>query len=162
MLAELYVSKYQRILPHVLFTGKPPGSPIRRFVSTIGCGVIVVQLLLVVMLLVSCVGWLTGGWHYLDGYREGRIQKLSHKGFIWTTAEGELALPGFRTRSDRDDMDISNTWAFSVLDDEVMKQLQQLHEDELVRLHYHQYLCSPSWYGDSGYRVYKVEKVHKE
>lgn len=45
-----------------------------------------------VVLLASLYTWLTLTWSYSDGERAGFVQKLSHKGFVCKTWEGELAM----------------------------------------------------------------------
>lgn len=131
--------------------------------KTIICyGSIVVLLTIIGFLFIMCSGWLTGGFHYSDGYREGHVQKFSHKGIIWITYEGEMALRGLRTRGSGDDVKVSNTWEFSALDPEIIKQLHDIHEYELVRIHYDQYLFSPPWRGSTGYRITKIERIHKD
>jgi hypothetical protein len=124
-----------------------------------GCAVVLVGLVVCGMCGGCGLGWLAGGVHYSDGFREGRLQKFSTKGIIWSTHEGELALPGMRTHGSGDDAQLSNTWEFSVRDPEIVKQITELHESDLVRLHYSQYLWSPPWKGSTGYFVTKVEKV---
>lgn len=111
---------------------------------------------------VCVIGWMTGGFQYADGFREGHVQKFSRKGIIWTTSEGEMALPGLRTVGAGDTQRITNTWEFSVADPELAKQIEGLHQSQLVRLHYRQYLCSPPWRGGTGYFVTKVEVIGKE
>lgn len=109
-----------------------------------------------------CGSWMIGGIPYSDGHRDGFIQKFSRKGLVWTTTEGELATPGFRTAGSGDSKRITNTWDFSVNDQESMEQLEEIHADEMVRLYYKQYLLSPPWRGETGYFVIKVEQLKTE
>jgi hypothetical protein len=132
-----------------------------NYETTTGCVGCDAAMLVISVPVIMCSGWLSGGIHYSDGFREGRIQKISAKGIIWTTHEGEMALPGLRMHGSGDDAQVSNTWEFSVNNPEIAKQLKDIHEDELVRLHYSQYLFSPPWKGNTGYFITKVEKVKR-
>src|SRR3990167_5491228 len=46
------------------------------------------------LLLLAAVGWvwLTLNWSYSEGERAGYVQKLSHKGWLCKTWEGEIAM----------------------------------------------------------------------
>jgi hypothetical protein len=76
---------------------------------------------------------------YSVGSRTGIISKLSSKGLACWTNEGQLALPNF-TRGGARSGDIDNTFAFSVPDDAVWKQLQTLPPGSPVNLDYRQKL----------------------
>jgi len=84
------------------------------------------------------------------GSRAGYSQKLSHKGRICQTNEGELAMttvPGVAPV----------LWAFSVWDDKVASQLPQTMGKRLV-LHYKEYRYLPTTcFGETAYYVDRVE-----
>src|SRR5688572_18368894 len=68
---------------------------------------------------------------YSDGFRVGHVIKLSHKGMIFKTWEGQLD-QGFLSPADLDDPSASSSiatriWDFSVRDgnDEVRKQIDE-------------------------------------
>lgn len=104
------------------------------------------------------LGCIAGGIHYSDGYRDGQLQKVSEKGLVWTTTEAELALPGIRTVGDK----VSNTFEFTVPTVAVRDQLSKVRADQLVRVHYQQYLFSPPWRGDTAYRATRIEVLDKQ
>lgn len=59
---------------------------------------------------------------YSDGYRAGLIQKLSSKGFVSKSYEGELVMDGIKFRSTGPG---GNVWKFSARSKEVGQQLEQ-------------------------------------
>ncbi|HEX2583558.1 MAG TPA: hypothetical protein VHL14_00380 [Steroidobacteraceae bacterium] len=85
-------------------------------------------------------------WSYSEGDRVGILQKVSKKGWICKTDEGELALYVVGGVAPQ-------IWEFTVRDDEVMKQLEA-HLGERVRLHYSEHRGIPtSCFGDTTYFV---------
>ncbi len=76
---------------------------------------------------------------YSVGTRTGVIGKLSSKGLVCWTNEGQLALPNF-TRGGSRGGDIDNTFYFSVPDESVWKQLQAISPGSPVNLEYKQKL----------------------
>jgi hypothetical protein len=89
-------------------------------------------------------------WNYSSGERAGWIQKLSNKGWICKTWEGELALvslPGTST---------VEKFAFTVRDDQVAAELSQVM-GKRVTLHYEEKVGLPtSCFGDTRYFVTRV------
>lgn len=76
---------------------------------------------------------------YSVGSRTGIISKLSSKGLACWTNEGQLALPNF-TRGGVRGGDIDNTFAFSVPDATIWKQLETIPPGSPVNLEYKQKL----------------------
>ena len=120
-----------------------------------GCAFI---LLLPFILMLLVVGqWI----HVSDGYRDGIVQKFSHRGIAVKTWEGDLALEGMKIRGTKDGMSVGNVWAFTVDDQskDVVDLLQSLKPNERVRVHYKQQLTTLPWNGESRYRVIRVERI---
>lgn len=66
-------------------------------------------------------------FNYSVGTRTGVISKLSTKGVACWTNEGQLALPNFTTGGPRSgNVNVDNTFSFSVPDQTVWKQLQAM------------------------------------
>ena len=90
--------------------------------------------------------WLTLTWTYADGERAGYVQKLSKKGWICKTWEGEMAMvtmPGT----------VAEKFYFTVPDDEVANQINT-SVGERVALHYEEHKWIPfSCFGETGYFV---------
>jgi len=101
---------------------------------------------------------LFGYWKYYytysDGYRSGLLQKLSHKGNVFKTYEGELVQ---RSIVSTNNVAIaSEKFYFSVAIDSLAKAMQHL-EGRNVKLHYMQKNGTLPWRGDSEYIVDGVE-----
>ena len=91
-------------------------------------------------------------WSYSEGERVGILQKLSNKGWVCKTNEGELALYIVSGVAPQ-------VWNFTVRDDNVAQQLNQ-HLGERVRLHYEEHRGIPTnCYGDTQYFVDAVSTV---
>lgn len=101
---------------------------------------------------------LFGYWKYYytysDGYRSGLLQKLSHKGNVFKTYEGELVQ---RSIVSTGNVGIaSEKFYFSVSIDSVAKAMQRF-EGKNVKLHYLQKNGTLPWRGESPYIVDAVE-----
>lgn len=59
-----------------------------------------------------CINLYNANITYSEGTRSDRIVKLSQKGLIWKTWEGEMIMDGMRTRNTPDGCtrSIANTW----------------------------------------------------
>ncbi|MFO7543633.1 MAG: hypothetical protein R6W97_12620 [Thiobacillus sp.] len=114
----------------------------------------VVLTLVVLILLVSGWTWMTLNWVYSEGERAGYVQKLSKKGWLCKTWEGELALvtmPGA----------IPEKFIFTVPDDATAKRINALAGERVV-LQYQQHKFIPSsCFGDTEYFVVDVTKVRE-
>lgn len=93
--------------------------------------------------------WLTLTWTYADGERAGYVQKLSKKGWICKTWEGEMAMvtmPGT----------VAEKFYFTVPDDTVANRINT-SVGERVALHYEEHKWIPfSCFGDTGHFVTDV------
>lgn len=90
------------------------------------------------------------GFTYSDGYRAGLLQKFSRKGTIFKTYEGEMILSSVES-SDKTAL-ASEKFFFSVTDEDVAKQMEQIQGEHVV-VHYHQKNGTLPWRGDSPYLV---------
>lgn len=95
---------------------------------------------------------------YSKGQRAGLLNKVSYKGVVWKTYEGELNMGSFDT--DEVSGVIGNTWSFSVWKDDIYEQLQE-YQGQQVKLFYRQKYKAMPWQGDTDYFIYKVELVKK-
>ena len=88
-------------------------------------------------------------WSYSEGERVGVLQKLSRKGWVCKTYEGELALYVVSGVAPQ-------IWSFTVRDRKVAGQLNAVL-GERVRLHYNEHRGLPaSCFGDTRYFVDSV------
>jgi hypothetical protein len=112
---------------------------------------------LVLLLVIAVPGlagftWVTLHWSYSEGERAGYVQKLSKKGFICKTWEGEMAMvtmPGT----------VSEKFLFTVPSDAVAAKLNA-NVGKRMALHYEQHKWVPtSCFGDTEYFVSDVRVV---
>jgi hypothetical protein len=105
---------------------------------------------LILVLLVTAYFYAALNWSYSSGERAGWIQKLSNKGWICKTWEGELALvslPGSAT---------VEKFQFSVHDEKVAAELTEVM-GRRVTLHYEEKVGLPtSCFGETRHFVTKV------
>lgn len=107
------------------------------------------KLLLVLLALAALVGlyfWAAFSWSYSTGERAGWVQKLSKKGWVCKTWEGELAMvsmPGAAPEK----------FYFTITDDAVAEQLNKLM-GKRASLHYEEKVGLPgSCFGDTRHYV---------
>ncbi len=95
--------------------------------------------------------------NYSSGYRVGRIIKISEKGYIFKTNEGQLNTGGF---SEGDGDITSSIWRFSVKkgDTEILNDIKNANKN-MVRVYYDEKFVQIPFLGDTKYFVTKVEKV---
>ena len=84
---------------------------------------------------------------YSEGTRVGILYKFSKKGTFFKTYEGEMMLPGVRTKDTNNGLS-SNLFRFSVDDEELAKSLMNSQGMEL-ELHYSYFNRPLPWRGDS-------------
>jgi hypothetical protein len=103
-------------------------------------------LALVVLLFLGSTALLSA-YNYSIGSRTGVIDKLSTKGLVCWTMEGQLALPNFSKSGAlrSGDANIDNTFYFSVPDHDVQKQIEAIPAGSPVTLEYRQKLFALDW-----------------
>jgi hypothetical protein len=94
-------------------------------------------------------------WTYSDGTRTGYLMKISTKGYVFKTYEGQLNLGGFQ-ESDNTSI-IGNIWDFSLTDKDLLKKLETL-EGKKVMLRYKEINKAMPWQGDTNYYIYEAEE----
>lgn len=95
------------------------------------------------------------GWSYSEGTRTGELIKVSKKGVMFKTFEGQINLGGFG--SDADGI-VGNIWDFSTTKKNVYSKLQEA-EGKKVTLHYKQRYKPMPWQGKTEYFVDDVKVV---
>ena len=110
------------------------------------------RLLLALVVIVAAATlyfWVALSWSYSSGERAGWVQKLSKKGWVCKTWEGELALismPGAAPEK----------FLFTITDDAVAAQVTRVM-GKRVSLHYEEKVGLPSsCFGDTRHYVHKV------
>ena len=117
------------------------------------------MMFLLVAAVVSAIAYmLYASYTYSEGTRTGTLVKVSKKGMMLKTYEGQLNLGGFSTG---DDGIVGNIWNFSVKDDRVYQKLKTM-EGKQVTLHYDEIIQAMPWQGDTNYFIEMVEEVKQE
>lgn len=94
--------------------------------------------------------------HYSDGDRTGVVVKISKKGLVWKTWEGQMNLGSMST--DGNGVAVPSTFLFSVRDDAVVKQIKAAAKDgKRITLHYDQPLVQAFSAGESGYMITRTD-----
>ncbi len=111
-----------------------------------------VKIILGLVILAALYVWFVWSWSYSRGERAGWVQKLSNKGFVCKTWEGELAMismPGAAPEK----------FFFTVWSDEVAESINK-SIGKRVALHYEEKVGLPgSCFGDTRYYVTRVSIV---
>jgi hypothetical protein len=114
--------------------------------------IILFSLLLIPAVIVALWVWVSLGYSYSSGERAGYVQKISKKGWVCKTWEGELAmanLPGT----------MPQIFAFTVRNDSVAKLIEQ-NAGKQVSLTYDQHRGVPTTcFGETEYFVTGVHRT---
>jgi hypothetical protein len=102
-----------------------------------------------VVALFALYTWISLHWSYSDGDRNGFLQKVSQKGWICKTWEGELLLTSMPGA-------IPEKFVFSVRDDTVARQLEQNIGKRVVLTYAQRKGVPSSCFGDTQYFVEKM------
>lgn len=107
-----------------------------------------------VCLLFAAYIWVMLSWSYSSGERAGWVQKLSNKGYVCKTWEGEMALvslPG----------SMPEKFVFTVWDDNTAEKVHAVM-GKRVSLHYEQHIWLPtSCFGETEYFVTDVKVIEE-
>ena len=114
----------------------------------------IILILVAVGLLFAAYIWVMFSWSYSSGERAGWVQKLSNKGYMCKTWEGEMALvslPG----------SMPEKFIFTVWDDQAAEKLHAVM-GKRVSLHYEQHIWLPtSCFGETDYFVTDVKIIEE-
>lgn len=100
--------------------------------------------------------------NFSEGKRAGKLIKMSKKGIVFKTYEGQLNTGGF---SEGDGDITSSIWHFSVKssNDEVLQAIDKAIDGGYrVKLYYEEKYMKVFFLGDTKYFVSKVERVREE
>jgi hypothetical protein len=127
---------------------KPAGkkvSGLKRFARTF--------MIVTIAILIFCIYWFFFN-KYGNGERTGVLVKITHKGNVFKTDEGELWLSCRQVTN-------PEKFYFSVASDSIAKALMNL-QDECVQVTYTQYRAKLPWRGDTKYIVTGVIPIQKK
>lgn len=96
---------------------------------------------------------------YSEGVRSGIVLKISKKGFLFKTYEGQLNLMTFGASKSQNLVAENFDFSVSKYEKDVIKQLEEVSlTGERVRLHYKEKYVTFPWRGETKYMIYKVER----
>ncbi len=117
---------------------------------------IFIFLLTVILVFVAYI--LICGLTYSNGSRTGVVIKVSQKGYLFKTYEGELNLGGF-SQGDGTLM-VKNVWNFSIQkNDTAIYNTITRSEGKQIRLHYKEVIKHFFWQSETPYFIDKAEPV---
>lgn len=115
-----------------------------------------VVLSLICLIVIGLIYYFICGMAYSEGTRSGILTKVSKKGYVFKTYEGDLNVGGF---SQGDGTIMPNSqFKFSVTDVNVYNKLQEKEGRKIV-LHYKQVIKNFFWQGETDYFIYDVTDV---
>ena len=103
------------------------------------------------------IGYLVfANMNYSVGSRAGELIKISEKGVVFKTYEGQVSLGGLTMSNQGNDTNIGNVWEFSVTDRSVFEKMDQLRGKKVILTYKEKYRALP-WRGDTRYLVTEVQ-----
>ncbi len=109
-------------------------------------------ILVAALVLVGIWTWMTLNWSFSEGERAGYVQKLSKKGWVCKTWEGEIAMvtmPGA----------IPEKFEFTVPDDAVAQRINALSGNRVVLIYQQHKFIPSTCFGETEYFVVDVREV---
>ena len=118
---------------------------------------IFIAILTIIVLLVAYI--FICGITYSSGTRTGVVIKVSQKGFVFKTYEGELNLGGFSQGEGT--IMVRNIWNFSIpRNDTAIYNTITRFEGKQMRLHYKEVIRHFFWQSETPYFIDKAEPVN--
>jgi hypothetical protein len=115
----------------------------------------------IVLLIVIGLGVFVIYVPYSEGVRAGKMFKISKRGVVFKTYEGQLDLETFGAAMDPRNP-LSQAFMFSVRDEQVVKQLEEVSlSGERVNLRYEEKFIKLFFLGETEYFVVGVERTAK-
>ena len=125
----------------------------------IGCGIFAFLLFLCFQI-GGCVGGYEG-IDYSEGFRDGKIQKMSLKGLIWKTHECELSMDGIKTVQ-RETKEVTSVFEFTIRDPRLVELVKNIPPNTRVRVFYKEKMFASSLITDTGYFATDVKILDKD
>jgi hypothetical protein len=116
-----------------------------------------VKALLAILVILLAVFAFLNYANFSSGYRAGVPIKVSHKGVLFKTWEGQLNVGGLTSSPEGA---IPSTWEFSIYghNEEVREKIETaISGGKRVKLYYHEKYVTFFWKGDTKYFVYRVD-----
>jgi hypothetical protein len=132
---------------------KKPGRSIRRFLKTL--------LLIIVIICLGIFSFLYFGI-YDEGIRAGVVVRVSKKGVLFKTYEGQLNMETFGALKKNTPFMQSFDFSVAKSRQEVVRELEKVSlSGERVNLHYIKRYIRVPWRGNTKYFIQEVERIEK-
>lgn len=123
----------------------------------------IIKILKRVLIIVFVVGFAALAYFYFgtysEGVRSGIVLKISKKGFLFKTFEGQLNLMTFGASKSQNLVAENFDFSVSKYEKDVIKTLEEVSlTGERVSLHYKEKYVTFPWRGETKYMIYKVER----
>ena len=117
-----------------------------------------------IVLIIFMIGFGLLGYFYFgnysEGVRSGIVLKVSKKGFLFKTYEGQLNLMTFGASKSQNLVAENFDFSVSRYETDVIKTLEEVSlSGERVSLHYKEKFVTFPWRGETKYMIYKVERA---
>ena len=124
----------------------------------------VLKTLLAIVVLMAIAFLCLAYWGvYDEGIRAGTVLRISKKGMIFKTYEGQMNVQTFGSFKGQNPITEAFDFSVSAQDEEVISALQEVSlSGERVNLHYVARYAAFPWRGDTKYFITKVERVGHE
>jgi len=121
-------------------------------------GLIKKIIIVVLVLFIGALAFFYFG-KFSEGYRSGKVMKVSKRGVIFKTWEGQMDLQTFGAVRDNKNM-VTETFKFSIENNPgLIKQLEDAAlAGERVNLHYYERYIKVPWRGDTKVFVFGIER----
>ena len=111
---------------------------------------------LLVLGVIAILGFiLWADYTHSEGTRAGDLIKISKKGYVFKTHEGQLKLGGIDLSNPEEGL--SDTWSFSVKHHHIVNKLESLQGKKVV-LRYEEKNYALPWQGDTNYFIIDVQE----
>ena len=121
-------------------------------------GKIIAWIVVLLLLVGAGFGYYKFLWVFSDGTKTGELNSLTYTGYIWKTYEGEMILSGYGSKSSAGGSVQSKIFKFSVDDNAVAEELQQL-TGQRVTVHFKEYTGALPWRGYERAIVDRIENA---
>ena len=113
----------------------------------------ILSIFLISLLIIALTMWICS-WSYSEGTRSGNLIKVSTKGVVFKSFEGELNLGGVRMQDGLE----GNIWSFTILNDDTAEDVKGF-EGKRVKVYYKERYKTMPWQGDTNYIVTDIEEL---
>lgn len=107
--------------------------------------------------------WIGSSLAYSDGYRSGRVIKVSKRGAVFKTIEGQLNNDSFGAIKGQNQFNQIFLFSVEKGNESLLEELREASlSGERVNIYYHERYFQFFWKGDTKNFVYRVDRISEE